>query len=71
MGNAEVVEPLSWALKEDPEPFVRYEALMNLAEIGGDRVRDILRQALDDPEELVRAKGAELLHLQSAGGNTK
>ena len=69
LGGQEVVEPLSWALREDPEPSVRYEALMNLAEIGGDRVRDILRQALDDPEELVRTKGAEILHLQGAGGD--
>lgn len=69
LGGHEIVEPLSWAFREDLEPSVRYEALMSLAEIGGDHVRDIFRQALHDPEELVRAKGAELLHLQATGGH--
>jgi hypothetical protein len=69
LGGHEALEPLSWALREDPEPSVRYEALMNLAEIGGDGARELLRQALNDPVEMVRTKGAELLHLQIPGNH--
>jgi HEAT repeat protein len=68
LGGPEAVEPLTRALREDAEPVVRYEALVNLAELGDDRVRGSLRQALDDPEEFIREKAAELLQLHGTGG---
>jgi hypothetical protein len=61
VGGDEAVEPLTWALRNDPDPFVRYEALVNLAEIGGDRALGSLLQALHDPDELILAKGEEIL----------
>jgi hypothetical protein len=67
LGGPEAVDPLTRALRVDAEPFVRYEALVNLAELGDDRVRGSLLQALDDPEEMIRDKAAEILQRQSAG----
>jgi HEAT repeat protein len=43
---------------------VRYEALVNLAGVGDKRVGHLLRQALDDPDELIPAKAEELLAMQ-------
>jgi len=68
LGGPEAVEPLTRALRADAEPFVRYQALVNLAELGDDRVRGSLLQALDDPEEFIREKAAEILQLHSTGG---
>ena len=63
--GTEAVGRLVRALREDASTMVRYEALVNLAEIGGDRAMDAFRQALEDPHELVRAKAEELLERQS------
>jgi HEAT repeat protein len=47
---------LRLARSRKTEPFVRYEALVNLAEIGDSRVAGLLQQALDDPHELISAR---------------
>ncbi len=66
LGGQEAIEPLRSVLREDPDPFVRYEALTNLAEIAGDGVKDILRHASEDADELVRDKARELLKTRDA-----
>ena len=68
LGGPEAIEPLTRALRADAEFLVRYEALVNLAELGDDRVRGSLLQALDDPEEFIREKAQEILQQHSAGG---
>jgi HEAT repeat protein len=71
IGGPQMLESLTLALREDPDLFVRYEALVNLAELGDTRVGDLLRQALDDPDELISAKAAELLAMQGNSGRER
>jgi HEAT repeat protein len=63
-----MLEALSRSLREDPDLFVRYEALVSLAEVGHKRVGDLLRQALDDPDGLISATAAELISMQGNSG---
>jgi len=60
IGEDVAVEPLTLALRHDPDRLVRYVALVSLVEIGEDSV-SILREALNDPDELIWAKADELL----------
>lgn len=69
LGGPEAVEPLTRAVRADAEFLVRYEALVSLAELGDDRVREALLQALDDPEEMIRDKAAEILQRHGTGGH--
>ncbi len=67
VGGPEAVEPLSQALGADAEPFVRYEAIVNLAQIPGDHMVSAVFRALNDPHELIRAEA----HRRILGGDSR
>jgi HEAT repeat protein len=68
-GGASVKD--SFPLTEDPDPFVRYEALVSLARIRGERARGPLLLALDDPEQIVLAEAEEILESQVRGSSAQ
>jgi HEAT repeat protein len=67
VGGAAVRELLSWALRADEDPFVRYQALVGLAAIGDETAMALARRALDDPHELIRSKAEELVDVHERG----
>jgi len=63
IGGASQTQALVQALREDPDPFVRYTAMVGLADVGARDLERLLRPVLNDPENLLRLKAAEILGL--------
>ncbi len=54
LGLKSAVPALLTAVQEDPSPIVRHESAVALGSIGDQFARDVLKDALDDPDEDVR-----------------
>ena len=59
-GDKNIIEPLSFALK-DLSSEVRQSALEALAEVGGENSQELIKGALNDEDNAVRELAQELL----------
>lgn len=61
MANPQGFAPLSWALKNDPDPATREIAAQGLGYLGDPRAAAPLAAALQDPDTMVRRRAAAAL----------
>jgi HEAT repeat protein len=61
--NAEAIDPLIEVAEGDKDPYIRFEAMRNLRQVGVGypRVLDLAFRALKDPDRNVRSQAAGLL----------